>query len=197
MHQAALAPARRLWFRIWIALGMPAVPMAMHGAVRQCDGLPAGDRTYRHKRRVAVPALLMSGGWHGRPRARGVVLVAICMAFGTAARGRRRRSWWRTPACAPRYACARGRVRDSGAPPPLSLWAWAAALHRSTIASTHTPPARWPGGWLLKIVPFAIAAAAAPRLKLKPPALVCRAMLAYKQACALQLPPRPELERHA
>ena len=31
MHQAALAPARRLWFRIWIALGMPAVPMAMHG----------------------------------------------------------------------------------------------------------------------------------------------------------------------
>jgi hypothetical protein len=48
---------------------------------------------------------------------------------------------------------------------------------------------------LLKIVPFAIAAAAAPRLK--PPALVCRAMLAYKQACALQLPPRPELERHA
>ena len=69
--------------------------MAMHGAVRQCDGLPAGDRTYRHKRGVAVPALLMSGGWHGRPRARGV--VAICMAFGTAARGRRRRSWWRTP----------------------------------------------------------------------------------------------------
>ena len=50
---------------------------------------------------------------------------------------------------------------------------------------------------MLKIVPFAIAAAAAPRLQLKPPALVCRAMLAYKQACALQLPPRPELERHA
>ena len=99
MHQAALAPARRLWFRIWIALGMPEVPMAMHGAVRQCDGLPAGDRTYRHKRGVAVPALLMSGGWHGRPRTRGV--VAICMAFGTAARGRRRRYWWRTPACAP------------------------------------------------------------------------------------------------
>ena len=92
MHQAALAPARRLWFRIWIA-------MAMRGAVRQCDGLPAGDRTYRHTRRVAVPALLVSGGWYGRPRTRGV--VAICMAFGTAARGRRRRSWWRTPACAP------------------------------------------------------------------------------------------------
>ena len=116
MHQAALAPARRLWFQIWIAPGMPEVPMAMHGAVRQCNGLPAGDRTYRHKRRVAVPALLMSGGWHGRPCTRGV--VAICMAFGTAARGRRRRSWWRTPACAPRYACARGRIRDSGAPPP-------------------------------------------------------------------------------
>ena len=122
MHQAALAPARRLWFRIWIALGMPAVPMAMRGAVRQCDGLPAGDRTYRHKRGVAVPALLMSGGWHGRPRTRGV--VAICMAFGTAARGRRRRrrSWWRTPACAP------------GAGPAMRVRAWARTWLRRPAA---------------------------------------------------------------
>ena len=48
----------------------------------------------------------------------------------------------------------------------------------ATLALTRHPPARWPGSWLLKIVPFAIAAATAPRLK--PPALVRRAMLVYK-----------------
>ena len=135
MHQAALAPARRLWFRIWIALGMPAVPMAMRGAVRQCDGLPAGDRTYRHKRGVAVPALLMSGGWHGRPRTRGV--VAICMAFGTAARGRRRRrrSWWRTPACAPGPGPAmRVRVGAYVTPAPRRRYPFGLGLRPFTAA---------------------------------------------------------------
>ena len=139
MHQAALAPARRLWFQIWIALGMPEVPMAMHGAVRQCDGLPAGDRTYRHKRGVAVPALLMSGGWHGRPRARGV--VAIIMHGLRHSRARPppallvAHASMRTPLCVGAYVTLAPRRRY---PCGLGLRPFTATLQ---LALTRRPPA--------------------------------------------------------